>query len=297
LKFALLLLGGVALCGQEAVFRTSVSLVRVDAQVVRGGKIVRDLTRADFVVKDNGEQREILYFGQEEDPLDVILVLDTSGSMDKAIGQVSAAARTAMGMLRAGDRVAVTRFTRRAVTAAAFTEDRGKVERTIAEICGRGFGGGTDIHGALQHAGDEFLGLARSRRRRAILMVTDGQSESYQPKEAVLRKLWEADAVMNTLQVSGPRFLNGGMNLRMRLFGVDLKELAEETGGEVLKTSRVGEDLRRMMERMRMRYSLHFAVKEGAAGEQRAIAVELSDGARRRYPGARVHARRAYISP
>lgn len=295
MKLFLLLAGCWALCGQDAVFRTSVSLVRVDAQVIAGGKIVRDLSKADFVVRDGGEAREILYFGQEEDPLDVMLVLDTSGSMDKAIGQVSAAARTALETLRAGDRVAVVRFTRQAMTAVTFTEDRGKVERTIAEICGRGFGGGTNIHGALQHAGDEFLGLARSRRRRAILMVTDGQSESYQPKEAVLRKLWETDAVVNTLQVAGPRFLNGGMNLRMRLFGVDLKELAEETGGEVLKAKQVGTDFRRMMERMRMRYSLHFAPVGGAARVQRSIEVELSEGARKRYPGARVHARKAYV--
>jgi VWFA-related protein len=287
----------VALCGQDAVFRASVALVRVDAQVIAGGNIVRDLQKADFVVRDNGAPREILYFGQEEDPLDVILVLDTSGSMDKAIRQVSEAAREALRTLRAGDRVAVTRFTRRAAVAADFTEDRGKVERAIADICARPFGGGTDIHGALEHAAGEFLDLARPRRRRAILLISDGQSESYRPQSAVLRKLWEADAVLNALQVKGPRFLNGGMNLRMRLLGVDLKDLARETGGEVLKANRIGEDFRRMMERMRLRYSLHFAAAEGKAGEQRRITVELSEAARMRYRTARVHARRAYVVP
>ncbi len=289
--------GCIALYGQPAVFRASVALVRVDAQVIAGGNIVRDLTKADFVVRDNGAPREILYFGQEEDPLDVMLVLDTSGSMDKAMRQVSEAAHEALRTLRGGDRVAVTRFTRRAMVAADFTSDRAKVERTIAEICGRPFGGGTDIHGALEHAAGEFLDLARSQRRRAILLISDGQSESYQPQPAVLRKLWEADVVVNALQVKGPRFLNGGMNLRMRLLGVDLRDLARETGGEVLKANRIGEDFRRMMERMRLRYSLHFAAAEGKAGEQRKITVELSDAARTRYRGARVHARKAYVAP
>ncbi|MBL8177262.1 MAG: VWA domain-containing protein [Bryobacterales bacterium] len=285
------------LFGQDAVFRADVSLVRVDAQVIHRGNIVRNLAKTDFSVRDNGEPREILYFGLEQDPLDVILILDTSGSMDKAIGQVNAAARAALNTLRNEDRVAVIRFTRHAVTAAPFTEDRAQVASTIAEICGRGFGGGTDIHGALQHAAAEFLNLARSRRRRAILLVSDGQSESYHPKQDVLRKLWEADAVMNSLQVQGPRLLNGAMNLRMRLFGVDLKELARETGGEVLKANHIGEDFRRMLERMRQRYSLHFAPASGLSGQQRSIVVELSDGARKRYPQARVLARRAYVSP
>lgn len=291
-----MLAGLVAVNGQDAVFRGGVSLVRVDAQVIAGGNIAIDLAKADFVVRDNGEPREILYFGQDEEPLDVVLVLDTSGSMERTMQQVSGAAKEALRALREGDRVAVTRFTRHASRAVDFTPDRSKVEQTIAEICSRPFGGGTDIHGALQHAAGEFLQQARSRRRRAILLITDGQSKAYVPQPAVLRNLWEADVVMNALQVKGPRLLNGGMNLSMRLMGVDLKDLARETGGEVVKANRIGDDFRRIMERMRRRYSLHFAAREGKPGEQRTIVVELSDAARKRYPAARVHARKAYVA-
>ncbi|MBS1824816.1 MAG: VWA domain-containing protein [Acidobacteria bacterium] len=286
-----------AASSQDAVFRASVALVRADAQVIESGNIVRNLTKEDFILRDNGEPREILYFGQEDEPLDVIVVLDTSGSMDKAIQQVRDAAREALRALRPTDRVAVTRFTRHPSTAIPFTEDRARVEQAIAEICSRPFGGGTDILGALQHASDQFLGLARTRRRRAILIITDGQSQSYSPQQAALRKLWEADAVLNALQVKGPRFLNGGMNLRMRLMGVDLKELAAETGGEVVKATRIGDDFQRTLERMRLRYSIHFAPKEGTSGQQRAVSIELSEAARRRHPSARVHARKAYVCP
>ncbi|MFN7937224.1 MAG: VWA domain-containing protein [Bryobacteraceae bacterium] len=282
---------------QDAIFRTSVALVRADAQVIESGNIVRNLTKEDFILRDNGEPREILYFGQEEDPLDVILVLDASGSMDRAIQQARDAAREALRALRPGDRVAVTRFTRHPSTAIPFTEDRARVEQAIAEICNRPFGGGTDILGALQHASDQFLDLARTRRRRAILIITDGQSQSYLPQQAVLRKLWEADAVLNALQVKGPRFLNGGMNLRMRLTGVDLKHLAAETGGEVVKATRIGDDFHRILERMRLRYSIHFAPRQTTPGQQRAVTIELSETARRQHPSARVHARKAYISP
>ena len=50
--------------------------------------------------------------------------------------------------------------------------------------------------------------------------------------------------------------------------------------------------------RIRERYALFFYLPDGVKpGEERAIAVELSDAARRRYPGAQVHYRRSYLAP
>lgn len=298
MKLVVLFLAASVLLSAQAgktVFRTGISLVRVGVQVVEHGAVVRDLTKEDFVLRDNGTPQQILYFGQEEDPLDILLVLDTSGSMQKAIEQVSAAAHDALQQLRPGDRVAVTRFTRHASLVAEFTQNRATIEREIARICSRPFGGGTDIHAALTHAAGEFLNLARSGRRRAILLITDGQSEAITPQEAVLRRLWEADAIMNALQVKGPLFFNGGMNLRMRLHGVKLKDIASETGGEILKANRAGEGFRRMIDRMRRRYSLHYAPPAGTPGEPRSISVDLSPDARKRHRAARVHARKAYV--
>ena len=50
--------------------------------------------------------------------------------------------------------------------------------------------------------------------------------------------------------------------------------------------------------RLRQRYALHFYLPEGArVGQEREVVVELSAGARRRYPDAEVRHRRSYVAP
>jgi hypothetical protein len=50
--------------------------------------------------------------------------------------------------------------------------------------------------------------------------------------------------------------------------------------------------------RIRERYALYFYLPEGVKpGAERAIEVELSDAARKRYPGAEVRYRRSYLAP
>jgi hypothetical protein len=50
------------------------------------------------------------YFGHAEEPLDVLLVFDTSASMLPAIARVADVSRAALGELRPGDHVAVMAF-------------------------------------------------------------------------------------------------------------------------------------------------------------------------------------------
>jgi hypothetical protein len=50
--------------------------------------------------------------------------------------------------------------------------------------------------------------------------------------------------------------------------------------------------------RIRERYALYFYLPEGVQpGDERSVEVELSDAARRRYPGAKIHYRRFYLAP
>src|ERR1035438_10327501 len=103
---------GVALWAQETVFRTGVSLVRVDAQVTDGTKGIDQLEKEDFLVKDNGVEQPILYCSQEDQAMDILLLFDSSGSMAPAIRRVAASAHTALMELHQGDRVAVANFNR-----------------------------------------------------------------------------------------------------------------------------------------------------------------------------------------
>src|SRR4051812_17150543 len=90
----MLLLGGALLAQQPAVekqdeipvFRAEVNLVKVDAEVVgRDQKNIAELSQQDFQLYDENQLREIAYFGKESEPLDLLLLLDVSGSMRKSL--------------------------------------------------------------------------------------------------------------------------------------------------------------------------------------------------------------------
>ena len=69
--------------GPPVTFRSDVSLARVDAQVVdQENRPIRGLTAQDFVLREDGKQQEIRNFQSEKMPIDLILLLDVSRSME-----------------------------------------------------------------------------------------------------------------------------------------------------------------------------------------------------------------------
>ena len=88
----------VLLRGQEkpqdpATFSTGVKVVNLFANVRnKQGAIVRDLTKDDFLLDEEGQPQTIGYFAQESDlPLTLGLMVDTSGSQRNLIDQERAA--------------------------------------------------------------------------------------------------------------------------------------------------------------------------------------------------------------
>jgi hypothetical protein len=67
------------------VFKTGVSDVRVDVQVTEGKDLVKGLGKDDFVVTDEGQAQTVVSFNHGDEPLNLILLLDISGSMQKHI--------------------------------------------------------------------------------------------------------------------------------------------------------------------------------------------------------------------
>jgi len=67
---------------QEVVFRSDVSLVRVDAQVLdRDNRAITGLRQTDFVLREEGRPQEIRNFAAEKMPVDVLVLVDVSASM------------------------------------------------------------------------------------------------------------------------------------------------------------------------------------------------------------------------
>ena len=99
----------IGVSAQGKVFKSGVDMVPLTVTVTDPrGNYMTGLTGDDFAVFEDGERQPIAFFAGEQLPLDVALVLDTSGSMAQSMPMVRQSATGLIRNLRSGDRSAVT---------------------------------------------------------------------------------------------------------------------------------------------------------------------------------------------
>jgi VWFA-related protein len=298
---ALLVVASVLLLvpsNQQPSFRAGISVVRVDADVRDGQSAVDGLTQDDFVVRDNGRPQKVLYFGHSDEPLDVVMLFDTSGSMMPAVRQVSDVARLALDTLRAGDRAAVMAFDADTVLVSDFTSDFAAVDSAIRTgVLTRPPRPNIQIQFSVAEAARHFRTQPPSNRRRVVLVVTDNMGLK-KDKDAVA-EFWESDAVLAGVVVPGLASMRRQRKMTpIGWFGIGgIDDIVSRTGGEKLKVENAGEGFQEVMRRLRQRYMLHYEMPAARPGERRHLEVSLTAAAATRHRGARVTARSGYIVP
>src|SRR6202171_5391678 len=187
--------------GEDVVFRSDVSLVRVDAQVLdRDNRTITGLRASDFELRENGQPQQIRNFGTENFPVDVVLLLDVSASMRPHVERIASAAHQALRVLKDDDRIAIMVFDRSSRIRLRFRSSREDVEGEFESLLDQEtFNGGTDITRGILDAADYIVREARPNARRALVVLTDDQTERNRDVEGVSRALTRADAVLSLL--------------------------------------------------------------------------------------------------
>ncbi len=282
------------------LFKAEISLVKVDLEVVeRGGRNAPDFKQEDFVVYDENQPQPIVHFERESEPLDLLLLLDISGSMRRSLEDLAAATRSALAQLHPGDRVALMLFSRNSAVIQPFTEEfSGAQHKILDSIYKQNLGSGTLINESLIAAAD-LMKQQPAKGRRAILIVTDNEGINYKsPNAEVVRALLGADTVLNAIVVrKGPKppaMRQTGYS-NPELAPPDVYKISAQTGGEAVDgAANVSEVFQRLVERIRARYFLQYAGPQAEPGAFRHIRVELSAAARARHPDAVLRAREGY---
>lgn len=202
-RFGWLLLLAIpaAVAEDQAVFRSDVSLVRVDAQVVdRDNRAITGLQAEDFILREGGKPQQIRNFDRENMPIDVLLLFDVSASMRPHVERIASAAHQAMQVLGEHDRVGIMVFDRSSRLRLSLRSNRQEVERELeAMLRHETFRGGTDITRGLLDAASYIAREGRHDARRAIVILTDDQTEKERDEERVSNALARADAVLSLL--------------------------------------------------------------------------------------------------
>ncbi len=138
----------------DVVFKSDVALSRVDAQVVdRNGRAVTGLQARDFILRVDGKVQPIKNFDSESMPIDILLLLDVSGSMGPHVQRIADAAEQAFNVLAEQDRIAIMVFDTRTRERLPYTNSRSDVTRELNRLVrSESFNGGTRITSSLIEA-------------------------------------------------------------------------------------------------------------------------------------------------
>jgi Ca-activated chloride channel family protein len=147
----------------------SLSLAVTDPQ----GRPVPDVTERDVAVFEDGHHEPICLFTREEWPITLVVLIDSSDSMNLVLPVAKAAARRLLGLLGPGDRAQVAQFSRRLTVRQDFTSDRQALDAAVDAIA---IDGATALYDALYVCLKDLVARRRNGKmeRRALVVLSDG---------------------------------------------------------------------------------------------------------------------------
>jgi Ca-activated chloride channel family protein len=174
-------------------------LVTLNVRVIdRNNRPINGIRRDEFKVYEDGVGQPIFSFTQEEVPVIYGMAVDTSGSLRPQFNQVIDAAKTIINSNKQGDETFLERFisSDKIETVQDFTASKDSLLDGLDTLYIEG-GQTAVIDGvylAAQHIADYKKGTGDDRRRRALIVVTDGEDRaSYYTQEQLFQNLREQD--------------------------------------------------------------------------------------------------------
>lgn len=302
--------------GEEAI-KLEASLVNLNVKAIdRSGDPLKNLSKGDFRIFEEGVEQDIFYFEPVSAPINLVLLLDLSGSTRDKRGVMIEAAKKFIDSLGPQDKIAVAGFTRDFVVAVDFTSDKKLLKKAVDRM--KKIQGGTAYYDAMWSTLDLLERVRDSRQ--AIVVLTDGVDNSliewsYEPSnhsfDELLSRVMESDATIYPIylnpeetrlqqMLADPLISDARRERVKRKIQPDLtahrqlEQLAEETAGTVF----VAEDendlegvYQKVAQELRLIYTLAYAPKNvDRDGKYRKLTVEV------KRDGTIVKARRGYYA-
>ena len=296
---------------QQPPFRSGTKTVAVYATVSENnGRLVPDLTRDDFEIREDGKVRPLTIFATENQPITIVVMLDKSGSMRASYGLVRAGAEAFVRRLTAGDKARIGTFSSKIVMEPEdFTNDQEGLVRILRG--GERPEGPTPLWNA---ANEAVTALGTQQGRRVVLLFTDGADSPGNFKTNnlslmdVMERAQREDVMVYAIGLesrAAPAMGGGGMGRGGGLgggfggnaFGIQrpdpgLPTIAGETGGgyfELRSADDLSGTFTRVAEELHRQYALGFE-PEKLDGKTHKLEVKL------KRPGLKVRARKHYVA-
>ena len=221
------------------ILRINAELVQLHVRVIdRNNRPINNVPQAEFHVFEDGVPQKIESFTREEVPISYGLAVDTSGSLRSQLQSVIDAGKTIINANKPGDETFLVRFisSDKIETVQDFTANKETLMDGLDSFYVEG--GQTAIIDAVylsaEHVSEYKKGDEGDRRRRALIVITDGEDRnSFYKQEQLFARLREEDVQIFVIGFVNELDKEAGLIRKSpREKAVNLiNKLASETGG------------------------------------------------------------------
>ncbi len=276
--------------GDDEVVKVDTNLVNLNVRVIdRLNRPINDVRQDDFRIFENGVQQSVAFFTREEVPINYGLVIDNSGSLRTQIDKVIEASKTIVTSNKTGDETFVVRFidSDKIETVQDFTSNQTLLFDALEGLYVEG--GATAILDAVYLSAERVAGYKKGndlsdRRRRALILITDGEDrDSYYKQDQLFARLREEDVQIYVIGFVNELDKEGGIIRKSpREKAVNLlTRLAKETGGRVFfptSLSELPQIATEITRDLRTQYVIGYnPTNKARDGSFRAVRVTIAD--------------------
>jgi Ca-activated chloride channel homolog len=270
------------LAQQGPTFKSGTQIVSLFVTVTDAQRrLIPGLTKDDFEVFDNDKPQALVYFDNSIRPINVVVMLDTSGSMTLTIDLLKQAAEQFLLRLLPEDKGRVGAFNDKIQFNARWSNDR---DQMVTDAKNLDFGNGTRLWDAVGASLDE---LKTIDGRKVILLFTDGDDTESKLRLGTVMDRARADEVMVY-----------AIGLESKFMGTTtkpdsgLRKIAEETGGgyfELKRATDLAPTFTKVAQELHSQYVIGFAPTQ-LDNKVHKLSVKMKQ------PGMTAQARRSYLA-
>ena len=261
------------------VFEAGIEVINLNVSITDArGQYITGLTREDFAVFEDGVKQEISIFAHENLPISMVLMVDTSASMDDKLSAARTAGKRFVRTLRPQDVAQVMQFNDRATVLQDFTADHAALEEAFDHTEASG---PTALHNALYVALKDLAKQksARELRRRALVLLSDGEdTASLVSDDQVLELARKTEINIYAISLRA-KTAPDRSRLKFSQAAHLLTALTQDTGGQVHFPNSLSEleaVYDRIAEELRSQYSLGYvSSNKRTDGKWRRIVVRV----------------------
>jgi Ca-activated chloride channel family protein len=236
----------------------------------KNGRNVAGLKKENFSIFENGLEQDIEYFFNEEAPMNVAILVDTSASTKDVLDKIQKAARDFVKIFRPEDKGIIVSFNYRTKFLSELTSDQKKLSNAIeqASITDKA---GSDMNDAVLQVLNKHF--ASFRGRKAIIVLTDGMvTKRNITSQQVMDALQKSDTLFYPI-IFKTKFYTEAMSRaaarRSKPMSIEILEiLAQETTGRFYEkdAANLKEAFQSISEELKKQYLLGFYPQNGGSG-------------------------------